>query len=126
MHLGFSGRESGELAIVASELTSNILKYGIRGSIEIEAFADDKGSGIAIIARDYGPAFRDLKTALLDGHDDAGPIDPLHMLRRKGIGGGLGAVLRLTDSFRVEPEPDGKRVHVVRYLPRRSRRPRQR
>ncbi|HVJ15545.1 MAG TPA: ATP-binding protein [Polyangiaceae bacterium] len=121
--LGFSRRESNELAIVASELTSNILKYGVRGTIDVEAYADEKGNGISIVARDYGPAFHDLETALLDGHDDKGPIDPLHMLKRKGIGGGLGAVLRLTHSFRVEPERVGKRVHVVRYLSARSRRP---
>jgi anti-sigma regulatory factor (Ser/Thr protein kinase) len=121
--LGFSKRECGELAIVASELTSNILKYGVRGSIEIDAVADAGGSGVELIAHDCGPPFRNLETAKLDGHDDDGPIDPLDMLKRKGIGGGLGAVLRFTNSFRVEPEPGGKRVHVVRYLSRRSRRP---
>jgi anti-sigma regulatory factor (Ser/Thr protein kinase) len=114
--MGFSKRECGELAIVGSELTSNILKYGVRGRIEVEPVADPRGSGVAVTATDRGPQFRDLATALEDGCDDAGPIDPLVMLKRRGIGGGLGAVLRLTHSFRVEPLPVGKRVCVIRYL----------
>ena len=123
--LGFSKRECGELAIVASELASNILKYGVRGSIELDAVEDGGRSGISLVANDRGPPFRNLEAAMRDGYDDSGPIDPLHMLARKGIGGGLGAVLRLSHSFRVETLPDGKRLHVARYLPsRRSRRPR--
>src|SRR5262245_51809927 len=128
--LGFPRRERNELAIVASELASNILKYGVRGTLEMDRFADDRGAGITMIASDRGPQFHDLEAALRDGWSDRGPIDPLDMLKRKGIGGGLGAICRLTHSFRVEPLPRGKRVHVVRYLvkrrtrpPRRSRRP---
>lgn len=122
--LGFAKRECTELAIVASELASNILKYGVRGGIEIDAVADARGTGIALVAVDCGPPFHDLESAMKDGWDDRGPIDPLHMLKRKGIGGGLGAVIRLTHSFRVEPLSHGKRIFVVRYLRRRpSRRP---
>jgi anti-sigma regulatory factor (Ser/Thr protein kinase) len=117
--LGFGRRERTELAIVASELTSNILKYGVRGSIEMGAIRDATGSGLELVAADIGPPFRNLAAAVQDGWDDQGPIDPLEMLRRGGIGGGLGAVLRLTHSFRVENEAGGKKVHVVRYLSRR-------
>lgn len=121
---GFSSRECSELAIVASELASNIIKYGVRGSLEIAGVTDANGTGLSLIASDCGPPFRDLNAAVQDGWDDRGPIDPLDMLKRKGIGGGLGAVLRLSHSFRVEPEPGGKKIYVVRYLSRRSRRPR--
>jgi anti-sigma regulatory factor (Ser/Thr protein kinase) len=124
--LGFSKRESGELAIVASELTSNVLKYGVRGSIEIDSFEDSRGRGVVLVAEDIGPPFRDLETALRDGNDDRGPIDPLDMLKRRGIGGGLGAIVRLSNSFEVEPLPVGKRVRVTRYLRRVSKRPRTR
>jgi anti-sigma regulatory factor (Ser/Thr protein kinase) len=117
--VGFSRRECGELAIVASELTSNILKYAVKGSVELESFSDGSGTGVTLIAADRGPPFHDLALAMRDGWDDRGPIDPLQMLKRKGIGGGLGAVLRLSHEFRVDTEPNGKRVHVVRYLGRR-------
>ena len=114
--LGFSVRECGELAIVASELSSNILKYGPPGSVELCALRDDTGEGLTLIARDLGPPFRNLALALQDGWDDTGPIDPMLMFRRKGMGGGLGAVLRLTDSMNVVPEEHGKSVVAVRYL----------
>jgi anti-sigma regulatory factor (Ser/Thr protein kinase) len=119
--LGFTKRECGELAIVASELSSNILKYGPPGSITLEAVEDTEGMGLTVIAYDVGPPFRNLDLALKDGWDDAGPIDPILMFRRKGMGGGLGAVVRLTDRMSVVHEAEGKSVVVVRYLKSRAR-----
>ncbi len=65
---------------------------------------------------DHGPPFRSLESALQDGHDDQGPIDPVDMLKRRGIGGGLGAVVRFTHSLCVEEQDGGKRIVAVRYL----------
>lgn len=114
--VGFSKRESGELTIVASELASNILKYGIRGTIRIDTVEDERGLGLTLAASDRGPPFHSISAALQDGWSDRGPIDPIEMLKRRGIGGGLGAVLRFTDSFRLDTESESKTVHVVRYL----------
>ena len=101
--IGFSHNECKELAIVVSELASNIIKYGLKGSIELENVLDSKcGPGVAIAAYDIGPPFPDLGMALQDGYDDRGPIDPLKLLNRRGLGAGLGAVVRLTDTFEVE------------------------
>ena len=119
--LGFDRRACEELTIVASELSSNILKYGKSGRLELAEAADKEGKGIVLTAHDVGPPFRDLETALRDGCDENGPIDPAAFVRRGGIGAGLGAVLRLTHSFRVEQEPTGKRVIATRYLHRRLR-----
>ncbi len=113
--VGFARRECAELAIVTSELTSNILKYGVRGSIEFDQVQDERGEGLAIVAVDCGPPFKNLELALQDGFSDDGPIDPGAFLKRQGIGGGLGAIVRLTHSFAVEPMDGGKRIHVVRY-----------
>jgi hypothetical protein len=71
---------------------------------------------VTLVASDCGPAFRDLNSALRDGYDDSGPIDPIHMLRRNGIGGGLGAIVRFTHSFSVETTANGKQIRVARYL----------
>ena len=113
--IGFDGRACDELAIVASELGTNILKYGVSGSIEVLELSEDGRMGIMIVAHDTGPPFRDLDSAMRDGWDDMGPIEPLLFFKRGGFGGGLGAVSRLTDELRVEPEPGGKRVMAVRY-----------
>jgi anti-sigma regulatory factor (Ser/Thr protein kinase) len=118
--LGFQSRETTELAIVASELGSNIIKYGRHGRLtftRLEA-QDGRSGGISVVARDFGPPFHDLAIALQDGCDDRGPLDPMQLLNRKGIGGGLGAVLRMTHSFAVNPLSDGKEIVVTRHLKR--------
>jgi serine/threonine-protein kinase RsbT len=108
-----------ELTIVISELASNVLKYGIEGSIEFDEFVDPQsGVGLAIAATDIGPRFQNLELALQDGYDDRGRIDPGSMLRRGGLGTGLGAVLRLSDSFAVEYATGSKTIWVKRYVTR--------
>jgi anti-sigma regulatory factor (Ser/Thr protein kinase) len=125
--IGFHRLACEELAIVASELSSNALKYGNGGVLELEPVDDEHGVGMMLIAHDSGPPFRDLQMALQDGYDDNGPIDPGAILKRGGMGAGLGAIVRLTHLFRVESEANGKRVIAIRYLrkpaARRSRRP---
>src|SRR5262245_31716894 len=122
LEIGFLQREATELAIVASELGSNILKYGVHGSLSSRSLeaSGPAGKGIAVVARDYGPKFHDLATALQDGCDDRGPLDPIQLFSRKGIGGGLGAVLRFTHSFEVRPLEHGKEILVERYLERKA------
>jgi anti-sigma regulatory factor (Ser/Thr protein kinase) len=117
---GFTRNDGHELAIVVSELISNILKYGVRGSIEFVRLGGQT-PGIHIIARDEGPPFHDLQTAMRDGCSDRGPIDPATLMKRGGLGLGLGAVVRLSDSFRVEQLPVGKEIHVVRFRARPRR-----
>jgi anti-sigma regulatory factor (Ser/Thr protein kinase) len=117
---GFTRQDGQELAIVVSELISNILKYGVRGSIEL-ARLDESQPGIHIVARDEGPPFHDLQLAMRDGFNDRGPIDPVALFSRGGLGAGLGAIVRLSDSFRVEQLPSGKEIHVVRYRSRKRR-----
>ncbi|MFZ5892169.1 MAG: ATP-binding protein [Myxococcota bacterium] len=121
--IGFRNDCCTELAIVVSELVSNVVKYGVSGSIGFERLLHaDHGSGMLIVATDIGPPFHDLDLALRDGYNDRGPIDPGTLLRRGGLGTGLGAVVRLTDSFRVEYATAQKSIVVERFL-KRPRRP---
>jgi anti-sigma regulatory factor (Ser/Thr protein kinase) len=117
--LGFARAARQELAIVVSELCSNIVKYGVRGSVEIERASDPVyGFGVVIVACDVGPPFHDFQMALNDGCDDRGPIDPGTLMKRGGLGIGLGAVVRLTDSIDLTQEPAGKTIRVCRYVRR--------
>jgi serine/threonine-protein kinase RsbT len=123
--VGFDKIHREEIAIVASELASNIVKYGVRGRIEMEEVRDRVlGRGIVLRARDEGPPFHDVAMAIQDGCDDRGPLDPATLYKRRGIGGGLGAVIRFTDSFRYEAEASGKgkTLVVIRYRNRPKRR----
>jgi anti-sigma regulatory factor (Ser/Thr protein kinase) len=111
---GVEPRRAGEVAIVVSELASNIVKYGVRGEIALHvAAAGGDGFTLTVVARDVGPPIHDLAIAMLDGHDDRGPIDPATMAQRGGLGSGLGAVARLADSLEVRQETGGKGKQIV-------------
>lgn len=121
--IGFSSAARMEIAIVVSELATNILKYGIRGEIVIRRVQEaELGPGLELIAFDEGPPLADLATAIQDGHGDRGPIDPARQLGRGGIGSGLGAIIRLSDLFEYRPGTGRKSFRAVRYLRRPRRR----
>ncbi len=120
--IGFPQLACLEIAIVISELATNILKYGVRGEIAMRRTeAPGRGVGIELVAEDEGPPLASFATALLDGHEDSGPIDPARQVGRGGIGAGLGAILRMSDEFEYLPGPGRKSFRATRYL-RRPRR----
>ncbi len=119
--VGFPRKAALEIAIAASELTSNVLKYGVRGALVVEAVDDPAhGPGVRLTATDEGPPFADFEGALRDGAADGGPIEPDAYAGRRGIGRGLGAVSRFSDACGWEPLPAGKRVWAVRWVGRRG------
>jgi anti-sigma regulatory factor (Ser/Thr protein kinase) len=116
LQFGLSGKRSAEIAIVVSELATNIAKHGTRGEIILVLDDDSPPRGeLTVIARDIGPPIRDLAVAMTDGCDDRGPIDPSLLLHRGGLGTGLGAVLRLSDRFEYQELEEGKEIRV-RYF----------
>jgi anti-sigma regulatory factor (Ser/Thr protein kinase) len=119
--VGFPRRVAIEIAIVASELSTNILKYGVRGAVTLEAVDDPAhGRGMKVTAFDEGPPFHDFDRALSDRSDENGPISASRFATRRGIGSGLGAVQRLSDACGWAPvAPRGKHVWAVRWLRRR-------
>ena len=95
---GFPRNDAIEFAIVAVELTTNVLKYGKRGAVVLEIVDDTvRGLGTRVTAYDEGPPFTDFERALSDGSDENGPISASRFGRRRGIASGLGAVHRLSD-----------------------------
>lgn len=111
---GFTAKRAAEVAIVASELATNIARHGVRGDVTL-ILDDGPPRALTLIARDVGPPIRDLELAMTDGCDDKGPIDPALFLHRGGLGTGLGAVLRLSDRFEYQALPEGKEI-TVRFL----------
>ena len=92
--LGFDEVAIGQISIVISELTTNLVKFGISGQLLLSAFEDPTGSGIEAIAVDRGPGFADVELALRDGYSTAGTS-----------GQGLGAVRRLCAAFAIVSWP---------------------
>jgi anti-sigma regulatory factor (Ser/Thr protein kinase) len=121
--VGFASGARHELAIVVSELATNILKYGVRGAIAMRLVdGGEHGPGLELIAEDEGPPLTDLAMAIQDGCGDRGPIDPMRQIGRGGIGSGLGAIIRLSDVFEYRPGPGRKAFRAARYVRRPRRR----
>lgn len=89
---GAKEEQIGRIAIVATEMATNIVKHagGAGGMIAIDPFSDAQGSGIELLAIDKGPGMSDVGACLADGHSTAG-----------SPGNGLGAISRQADWFSI-------------------------
>ena len=92
--LGFDATASGRAAIVATELATNIVKYGGPGEILVGSYEDDTGSGLEILALDRGVGIADTAEAQRDGHSTGG-----------SPGNGFGAIKRQAQAFDIASWP---------------------
>lgn len=99
--LGFAAQESEEIALVVSELASNLVKHARRGIMTLTPLATSGRAGIQIESEDHGPGIADVERAIADGFSTAG-----------SLGDGLGVVNRLMDELDVVSEP-GRGTFVV-------------
>ncbi|MER7168214.1 SpoIIE family protein phosphatase [Micromonospora sp. NPDC000207] len=74
---------TADLAIVAAELTSNLVKHADEGSLLLRPVRSDGQAGVELVAVDTGPGMADLTVSSRDGHSTTGTL---------GIG--LGAIVR--------------------------------
>ncbi|WP_299564699.1 ATP-binding SpoIIE family protein phosphatase [Enterovirga sp.] len=99
--LGFDETARGRVAIVATELATNIVKYGAGGEILLDAFEDETGAGVELLALDKGAGLASVEAALRDGHSTGG-----------SAGTGLGSVKRQSSAFDIASWP-GKGLAVL-------------
>jgi anti-sigma regulatory factor (Ser/Thr protein kinase) len=85
-----SAAEAGRCALVATEVSTNLVKYGKRGSVTVDAFSEWGTAGIQIVATDKGPGFSDFTASSRDGVSTGG-----------SLGIGLGGIMRGSDLFEV-------------------------
>jgi anti-sigma regulatory factor (Ser/Thr protein kinase) len=78
----------GEIALVATELATNLVKHGNGGHILIQPLPRNGHVGLGIMSVDKGPGIADITKALAGGYSTAGTM-----------GGGLGAIQRVPDLF---------------------------
>lgn len=87
---GLDERDLARAELVATELSTNLVKYGKRGVVAISRFEEGGATGIQIVAADHGPGFTDFAASARDGHSTGG-----------SLGIGLGALIRSADLFDV-------------------------
>jgi anti-sigma regulatory factor (Ser/Thr protein kinase) len=92
--LGFDDVKTGEVAILVSELVTNVLKHGGgKGRIMIcQLQSDDNRKAIEIWCCDNGDGIPDFENALLDGYTG-----------KQSLGIGLGTIRRFSDIFEMNP-----------------------
>jgi len=92
--LEFDATQAGKIGIAVNEAGTNIVKHAGRGRLLLRALECDGTTGIEVIALDSGPGISDLATSLRDGHSTQGTM-----------GGGLGALSRLSHDFQIFTQP---------------------
>jgi anti-sigma regulatory factor (Ser/Thr protein kinase) len=85
-----------EVAIVATELGTNLAKYGREGRLFIQALSPGTGPCVELVSVDRGPGLHDVQRCLQDGYSSGG-----------SPGTGLGAVRRLSTEFDLYSTPAG-------------------
>jgi anti-sigma regulatory factor (Ser/Thr protein kinase) len=104
----FSENDNGRIALIITELATNILKHAGQGNILVQAVSashdftasdglrehDADLTGIDILAMDKGPGMRDIQACMEDGYSTAG-----------SSGTGLGAIARQSDAFHTYSIP---------------------
>jgi len=106
--LGFNHCEREEIAIVISELGTNLIKYAGGGFISVASLSDNGKLGIRIEATDDGPGIPDVNQAITDGFSIS-----------NSLGIGLGAVNRLMDSQKIISPVErgrGTKISCIRYV----------
>jgi anti-sigma regulatory factor (Ser/Thr protein kinase) len=89
--IGLDEEGQGRVAIVVTELATNLVKHGGGGQILVGTFEQQGGSpGVEVTAIDKGPGIANLAAALADGTSTAGTP-----------GNGLGAIKRQSCAFEI-------------------------
>jgi anti-sigma regulatory factor (Ser/Thr protein kinase) len=98
VQLGFDETDAGRVALVATELATNLLKHARHGALHLRSLPGQGGTGIELIAVDRGPGF-DPGECLTDGFSTGGTQ-----------GTGLGALRRQAQQFDVYSDSRGSVV----------------
>jgi anti-sigma regulatory factor (Ser/Thr protein kinase) len=91
---GLNDVETGRVALVATELATNLVKHAGTGLMILRSLADEPRKGVEILCLDSGPGIANVGAALRDGYSTAG-----------SPGTGLGAIQRMSDLFEVYSSP---------------------
>lgn len=101
----FSERQVGEIDIIVSELSSNLVKHAGKGEFLYRVYNSDEGDSIfEIISIDHGPGMADPAKMMRDG-----------VSTTNTLGQGLGAIKRLSGSFQLYSMPGWGAVLYARY-----------
>jgi len=100
---GFAEARVAKLALVASELATNVVRHTRGGDLLFQALESSEAAMIEILAVDSGPGMAEPARCMQDGYSTRGTS-----------GTGLGAVRRQSDEFDLYSDPDRGTVVMSR------------
>src|ERR1700761_4066712 len=103
---GFGDADAGRVALVATELATNILKHGKGGEILVGTYGEGPEGGIELMALDKGPGISNVAASMADGYSTAGTA-----------GKGLGAVVRQSHFVDIASWPGAGTAVLPRLRP---------
>jgi anti-sigma regulatory factor (Ser/Thr protein kinase) len=106
--LGFSEQDRGRVALVATELATNLARHGRGGEVLTRAIEDSEATGLELIAIDRGPGIANIADSLRDGSSTYG-----------SSGTGLGAIRRQSEQFDIFSAPGQGTAVLARLWPNR-------
>lgn len=92
--LGLSETEVGKVALVATELGTNLVKHASQGQLLMQGFVQNGINGVELLALDKGPGMANVMECLRDGYSTAG-----------SSGSGLGAIVRTASLAEIYSVP---------------------
>lgn len=101
--LGGDESAIGNVAIVATELATNIVRHTDGGEILLRPWLDGSGAGLELIALDNGAGMANIAACFEDGYSTAGTA-----------GTGLGAIARMAAALDIWSQPGKGTVLVAR------------
>lgn len=91
--LGFDETQRGEVALIATEVGTNLLQHAGGGDILLQPLPHGAG-GLELLSLDRGPGMADVAQCMRDGYSTGGS---------RGVG--LGSILRLASAFDLHSLP---------------------
>lgn len=99
---GFTAHDEGRVALITTEMATNLLDHGQGGQLIINPIAD----GLDLLALDRGPGMSNVARCLRDGYSSSGTA-----------GAGLGAIRRQSTHFDVWSRPGQGAGVLARVVP---------
>lgn len=107
-NLGFDEMQAGRVALLATELATNLVKHtSDGGELLLRPLLEDAAVGVELLALDAGPGIANVAQALRDGYSSAG-----------SAGTGLGALARMADFFELYSLPQAGTAVLARVFAR--------
>lgn len=101
--IGFDEVATGRVALVATELATNLVRHAHQGRLLIAVIESQGGCLVEIVSVDAGPGMANVDANMVDGYSTGGTS-----------GSGLGAVRRLANEFDIFSLPPSGTVVMAR------------